>query len=294
MNNIKIVSIITIFLNEEKFLIEAVESTIAQTYEDWELILVDDGSTDNSTNIARQYAHQYPDKIRYLEHENHQNKGMSASRNLGINYAQGAYIGFLDADDIWLPQKLEQQVAILTKYPGAALVCGRTQWWYSWTGNPEDEAKDFLQKFTVTLDSLVQPPNILLMFLKDEWASLCDILVKTDIVAQIGGYENIFKGMYEDQVFHTKLCLNFPVYVSSECWYLYRQHPQACTSISHNQGKYHQIRQQFLNWLETYLIEQKNDNPEIRKIIKDGQFSYQHPYLFKIILFIKNLQGVTK
>jgi hypothetical protein len=87
-----LVSAIIIFLNAEKFIREAIESVFAQTYDNWELLLVDDGSTDASTEIAHRYAEQYAGKVRYLEHEDHQNLGMSASRNLGINNAKGKYI----------------------------------------------------------------------------------------------------------------------------------------------------------------------------------------------------------
>jgi len=106
------ISIITIFLNAERFIREAIESVFAQTYDDWELVLVDDGSSDASTAIARRYASEYPEKVRYLDHDGHENRGMSASRNLGVRNATGHYIGFLDADDVWLPHQLEGQVLV--------------------------------------------------------------------------------------------------------------------------------------------------------------------------------------
>src|SRR5919199_4729628 len=96
------ISVIIIFLNEEKFIQEAIESVFAQTYDRWELLLVDDGSTDDSTRIALQYAAQFPDKVRYLEHPDHLNRGASASRNLGISHANGDILAFLDSDDVWL------------------------------------------------------------------------------------------------------------------------------------------------------------------------------------------------
>src|ERR1043165_10106697 len=105
------VTAITIFLNEEKFLVEAVESVLAQSSQDWELLLVDDGSSDGSTEIARSYAERHPDRIRRLEHPGHANRGMSASRNLGVSQARGRYVGFLDADDVWLPGQLAEQCA---------------------------------------------------------------------------------------------------------------------------------------------------------------------------------------
>jgi glycosyltransferase involved in cell wall biosynthesis len=100
IGNKSLISVIIIFLNSEEFIQEAIESVFAQTYNNWELLLVDDGSTDGSTNIALQYAEQHGERVRYLEHNNRQNRGMSASRNLGIREAKGEYIAFLDADDV--------------------------------------------------------------------------------------------------------------------------------------------------------------------------------------------------
>ena len=88
-NNPPRVSAIINFLNEERFLQEAIESVFAQSFNDWELLLVDDGSTDGSTGIARRYAEKNPGKVRYLIHEGRQNRGMSASRNLGVRNAVG-------------------------------------------------------------------------------------------------------------------------------------------------------------------------------------------------------------
>src|SRR3712207_2186216 len=84
-----LVSVIIIFLNAQGFIREAIESVFAQTYGSWQLLLVDDGSTDASTYIALHYAARYPDKVYYLEHPGHQNKGMSASRNLVLRHVQG-------------------------------------------------------------------------------------------------------------------------------------------------------------------------------------------------------------
>ena len=84
MSNKPLVSVIVIFFNAEKFIQEAIESVFAQTYDAWELLLVDDGSTDESLAIAQRCAKQYSGKVRHLEHAGQQNRGMSASRNLGI------------------------------------------------------------------------------------------------------------------------------------------------------------------------------------------------------------------
>lgn len=89
MSEAPLVSVVTIFLDAERFIEEAIESVFAQTYDRWELLLVDDGSTDRSRDVARRYAARYPSRVRYLEHPGHQNRGMSPSRNLGIAHAAG-------------------------------------------------------------------------------------------------------------------------------------------------------------------------------------------------------------
>ncbi len=278
-----LVSVVLIFLNEERFLEKAIASVLAQTYNNWELLLVDDGSTDGSSAIALQYETQYPHKIRYLEHLDHQNLGMSASRNLGINCSDGEYVAFIDGDDLWLPQKLERQVNIIEGQPDAALIRGRAKWWYGWTGKSEDKRRDFIQKLDLPFNSLIQPPAVLMLFLRDEWASLHDILVRRKAIEAVGGYEDSFPGMYEDQVFHTKLCLNFPVYVSSECWYFYRQHDGACTTQAHAAQKYYHARKAFLTWLEQYLIQQQAQNTVVWQFVQQDLWHYRHPIQSKII-----------
>ena len=293
-NTKPLVSIITIFLNAQQFIQAAIDSAIAQTYDNWELLLVDDGSTDDSTNIALHYAQQFPQKVLYLQHDEHQNRGMSASRNLGIRNAKGKYISFLDSDDIWLPNKLEHQIAIIESLPEAAGVCAPTKWWYSWTGNQAD-SRDFVQKLNVPLNTLVKPPTLLLLFLQDEWASLHDVLVKREVVESIGGYEDSFRAMYEDQAFHAKLCLASPLFVASQCWYWYRQHSNACTYVSHNIGQtYTAARQTFLNWLEEYLIKQELQATEVWKVLQKQLFPYRHPNLYRMSCRTRSIANRVK
>src|SRR6266542_3309857 len=98
-----LVSVVVPFWNASAFLEEAIASVFAQTFQSWELLLIDDGSSDGSTEIAKRYAERFPGRVRYFEHERHANRGVAASRNLGVRHAKGPYIAFLDADDVWLP-----------------------------------------------------------------------------------------------------------------------------------------------------------------------------------------------
>ena len=131
MNGTASVSVVIIFRDAERFLTEAVASIFAQTFKNWELLLVDDGSVDGSTALAVACADEYPRQVRYLAHPGHANRGMSASRNLGIRHARGAYLAFLDADDVLFTPALEDQVALLDAWPAAAMVYGPIQWWHS-------------------------------------------------------------------------------------------------------------------------------------------------------------------
>jgi SAM-dependent methyltransferase len=181
-----------------------------------------------------------------------------------------------------LPCKLERQVAIIVSQPDAALVCGPAQWWYNWTGNQRDNQRDFVQNLDVPLDTLVQPPGLLVLFLKDEWASLCDILVRREAVETVGGYEESFDGMYEDQAFHAKLCLRFPAFVSAACGYRYRQHPEACTAVSHETGTTRGTRETFLKWLEGYLSKQGVKDGSVWQVVQKKLQPYRHPMLARI------------
>src|SRR5215207_8996520 len=125
-----LVSIITPFYNVEAYLAETIESVIHQDYVNWELILIDDGSSDASTAIAKSYADKFPSKIFYLEHSNHSNRGAAASRNEGISMAKGELISFLDSDDCLLPNKLQEQVALFKQMPEASVICESTKYWY--------------------------------------------------------------------------------------------------------------------------------------------------------------------
>ena len=118
------VSVVTIFLNGEAYLREAIDSVLAQDFANLELIMVDDGSTDASTEIARGYAASFPDRCVFVEHPDHANRGMSASRNAGIAVARGRYVAFIDADDVWTPEKVREQIAIFEAHPEVGMVAG--------------------------------------------------------------------------------------------------------------------------------------------------------------------------
>lgn len=291
MSSSSAVSVVLIFFDERRFLHEAVDSVLAQTDADWELLLVDDGSSDGSSDIARAYAHRDPDRIRYLEHPRRENRGMSASRNLGITAARGELVTFLDADDVWVPTKLERQVALLRAHPTAGLVTGRTEYWYGWTGNPDDATRDFVQPLNVPLDAVVPPPTMLTAFLQDELASLSDIVVRRSAIDAVGGYEPPFRGLYEDQVFHAKLCLRYPIVTSSDTGYRYRQHPDSCVQVEGRAGRRLDGRRKFFSWLIPYLEAEHATDRELWRVVKRESLPFRHPRLSRLRDVYRDIRG---
>ena len=273
-----VVSVIVIFYNAENFLQEAIDSVFSQTYQEWELLLVDDGSTENSTVIAQRYSQQNPGKVHYLEHPDHQNHGKPASRNLGIQNASGEYLAFLDADDVWLPHKLEEQVAILEAKPEAAMVYGLSKWWYSWTGRPEDREFDFIHSLGVQSDTPIKPPHLLFPFFFRQESAIpnpSNILIRKKVVVEINGFEESFNGLYnvyEDQAFVAKVCLKAPVIATNACWDFYRQHPSSSCAVIEKEGQQYEARQFFFRWLAAYLSAQGIEDPmlwrELRKEVR--------------------------
>jgi len=280
-----LVSVIIIFLNEEKFLDEAIASVLVQSYTNWELLLVDDGSTDRSGEIARRYVAGYPEKIRYLEHSGHKNRGMSASRNLGIQYARGDYIAFLDADDVWLSKKLERQVAIMDLQPEAAMLYGSPLLWHGWTGERADIEQDRLQPITVAPNSLIRPPQLLALFLarKAITPAPSDVLLRRDSIRRVGGFENRFPGLYEDQVFFSKVSLEMAVFVSDECWVRHRQHEDSACSVGRMTGEYHSGHVVFLHWMRKYLSARGFKRTELWNILEQQLWRYREPFMSRSI-----------
>ena len=297
MNNQPFVSVIMIFFNAERFIREAVESVFAQSYEDWELLLIDDGSVDRSTSIARTYADQDPHKVRYIEHPGHQNLGMSASRNLGVANAKGKYIAFLDADDVWLRDKLVQQVGILESHPEASLLYGLSQWWYSWTGKQEDSQRDFVHELGVQAGTLLQPPSLFKHFFLTQNAAIpspSDILIRREMFDKVGGFENIFRGAYEDQVFYAKVCLAMPVLAINECWDRYRQHPDSSMTHLEKENQEFKARLLFLNWLKGYLENHGYKGSEFWRLLRKQIWEYRYPGLHQLLQGKQQLIRWTK
>ncbi|WP_404783340.1 glycosyltransferase family 2 protein [Altericista sp. CCNU0014] len=274
-----LISAIVIFFNEERFLGEAIASVFQQTYDNWELLLVDDGSTDGSTAIAQECAARHPDKVFYLEHLGRENRGMSASRHLGVASARGLYIAYLDGDDVWLPHKLTQQFGCLQEHPQADMVHGPLRQWYSWTGNPGDRGRDRLYgSGHPYCNSLVAPPQLLALFLQRDEFIPSGFLVKRSVLEDGTVYEAAFREGYSDAIALVKICLKATVYVCEDCTYLYRKHLHSSTYRSW-QNVADREPLAYFEWIAAYFERQNVSDPDLLRILERKLWHCRHPRL---------------
>ncbi len=273
------VTVEIVFLDAKDFIEESIESVFSQSYQDWELVFVDDGSTDGSSAIARGYADRNPHRVRYLEHLGHQNRGISASRNLGMRNARGEYVALLDADDVWLPNKLADQVALMDAHPDVAMVYGATTYWHSWERSADPVRADYQPPLGFTSGVPVKPPEMLVSLLLGGAAIPCttSLLARKNALTDVGGFEETFTGMYEDQALYTKLFLRYPVLPVQAEWDLYRQHDLSICATTERAGLEREARGKFLEWVDTYLGQSTRVPRSVTRALATARWRHRHP-----------------
>jgi glycosyltransferase involved in cell wall biosynthesis len=248
-----VVSVVIIFLNADAFLEAAIQSVHDQSFAEWELILVDDGSRDASASIARKWTEREPHRIRLLQHPGGANCGMSASRNLGLQHATGQFVAYLDADDVWERSALRERVDEMRRYPQAAMIFGPALYWWSWSASSQH--RDRQQPLEPIVDQLHQPPALVRQFVvhSELTPSVGTVLYRRDCLVALGGSDAAFRSMYEDQVLAVKFALHHPIFVSRSVICRYRQHAESACAVSYADGSHTRERLRFLAWVEQYM-----------------------------------------
>lgn len=173
-----LVSIIIPVYNGEQYLAEAIDSVLAQTYRSIEIIVVDDGSTDKSTNIAKSFK-----EVRYYHQTN---QGVSVARNVGLASARGEFIAFLDADDIWTPNKLFIQVNYLLKHTHVCYTITNQRFIIE----PGTSVPDFFNKELLKKDHPGFVPS--------------SLIARKVVFEQIGGFDKTYVNFSEDIEWFTR------------------------------------------------------------------------------------------
>lgn len=168
MNDYGLVSIITPSYNTARFIGETIRSVQAQTYPNWEMIIVDDCSTDNTDEVVAEYQ-KADERIRYFKNE--KNSGAAVSRNKALREAKGRWMAFLDSDDLWVPEKLEKQLKFMVE----------NGYYFSYTGRTTiDEESKLLGKITTGPKAI----NRIGMFLYC-WVGCLGVMYNSDKVGLI-------------------------------------------------------------------------------------------------------------
>ena len=215
------VSVIIPCFNREKFLPEAIESVLNQTYSNIELLTIDDGSTDGTREILSRFQDR---GVTLLEHPGRINKGQSASINLGLSLSKGEYIAILDSDDYWDTQKIEKQVRFLESNPDIGLVYGNG-YGVDEKGNPlyriyEDGHTEHSNPCRVLMDCYFLVPN--------------NALIRKSVLDQTGGFDETMRAA-QDHDMAIRIAEVTPLGYLNETLFYYRRHPDSISNTRADQ-----------------------------------------------------------
>ena len=206
------ISIITPAYNAERTILETVESVQKQTYSDFELIIVDDGSKDRTVELLQSIEDQ---RLKIFSYEN---GGVAIARNRGLSHATGDLIAFIDADDLWTPDKLELQLAALQKHPEAGVA-------YSWTYFMSDKGESITPAKPVFVEGNVYAKLLVDNFL----AHGSNPLIRREAIESVGEFDSSFPHC-ADWDFYLRLAARWNFAVVPKHQIFYRQSSGSMTS----------------------------------------------------------------
>ncbi|MFA5038111.1 MAG: glycosyltransferase [Candidatus Omnitrophota bacterium] len=227
------VSVIIPTYNCAKFLPDALDSVLKQTFQDFEIIVVDDGSTDNTRGLIKSYMDKHPGKINYVYQEN---MGLACARNTAIRHSKGEYIAILDADDMFMPNRLEEEIQAFERNPGIGVVHANISWL--------SEEGGVLS--TPKRNKKVLSGNIFnAIFLRDAHVSISTILVKKECFDKAGLFdENLTRLGCEDRDMWLRISQHYPFLYIDNVLGLYRLRQG---SMSKDQAKMLKARYYVIN-----------------------------------------------
>lgn len=291
--NEPLISIITPVYNGEKYLRPCLDSIINQTYQNWELLLIDDGSTDNSGNICEEYA----DKEQRISVIHKENEGPAAARNDGLENIQGAYVSFVDCDDWLEPEMYTTMLQALNKEQADIIICGYTE--------------DYLDSFSKQIRAegtltTYDAQEVVKMLLTGKIGSyLWSMLFKREVIQEL--MPNLIQ--YEDHATIFKWMLHaHRITLLNQVFYHYRQLPNS--TIHSNDSKngenfFQAIKERYHYISENNLLpgwEQNNRSLYLRGCIKLAKDLARKPnfnielknIISEVCLELKSFLPITK
>jgi glycosyltransferase involved in cell wall biosynthesis len=231
-----LVSVIIPVYNGERYLTGTLNSVIAQTEPDWEIIAVNDGSSDNSQALLDEAAKRDPDRIRVVSVSN---GGVSRARNIGVSAARGTYIAFLDQDDLWLPEKLERQIRQFRSDTTLGI---------SFTNESIiDDSGSVVREKVLTFTGKRNRGYVFGHLVFDNFIAISSVMLTRELFLGIGGFDPRYS-LAEDYDFLLKAVKNVPVDYIDEALLLYREHGESGTHT-----KIDQITRESFSVLHTWI-----------------------------------------
>jgi glycosyltransferase involved in cell wall biosynthesis len=220
------VSIIMPAFNAERFIEAAIETVLQQTFEKWELLIIDDGSQDRTPAIVSRFAGADPGRIVVLHHPERANRGVSVSRNTAIERARGEFVAFLDADDLWRPAKLAVQLAFMAAHPEMATT-------YTRSGILRNTQNDLfmpgVQEFGTSVHPGTQQAFLAIALGRAHYA-FSSVMVKRDALLEVGCFDQNLRFQNEDRLLVAKLSALHPIALCPEVLCDYRAHVASYTA----------------------------------------------------------------
>ncbi len=261
----KLVSVIIPCFNAERWIAEAIDSCLEQTYPHIEIIVIDDYSTDNSRSIVKSYG----DKITWESLP--QNKGGSYARNRGFALSRGEYIQFLDADDFILPKKIERQINFLEE-TGADAVYG--DWRYQ--GHQSNGV--------IFLDEIQKPgtrTDILQSLIENWWTALASLFYRRTAVEKSGGWDESLPAAQDRDFFISVVMSGAKVVYQPGCYSIYRRYGKVTVSTG-SKTRWLENHTKVLQKVETRLSQQHQPLIPInyRRALAQGYFQLARDYMY--------------
>jgi glycosyltransferase involved in cell wall biosynthesis len=201
------ISVVIPTYNRAQRTIAAIESVLAQTYPNREIIVIDDGSTDGSSEAIQRFLSQrtnHNDQAQQIHYFNQANQGPSAARNGGIERARGEYIAFLDSDDVWLPEKLEWQVRAIEQFKNECGACFTDAQLVEDSGEEASTFRSWGRHYEQITGVEPEAVRLLARSFCGFWVST--LLVRTELIERVGGFDPAV--LYaEDRDFYFRLSL---------------------------------------------------------------------------------------
>ncbi len=236
------VSVVIPTYNRANYILEAIESVRQQTYQDYEIVVVDDGSRDNTREVLSDLIKK--NAVHYIYQ---QNQGESSARNRGISQSNGEYIAFLDSDDLFLPTKLEKQAGYLDSDENVAFV-------HSWYSKFNNQGKDLGRRNTSSYSGWVYPGILL------SWQVLISpscVLVRSQVLKEVGGFD-VDQYWGADLDLWCRITKHYPIALIPEVLTKVRVHPENLSASKIDS----------LMWFEKYLLKAFKEDPNLGLVFR--------------------------